>query len=166
MPEEGIVSWSRLRLREQRKRRMFSKHSPASNVEVPAVSTPDVVWSERFRDVTKATITPVLNTEGKGPAHLLVLELSASGKVSTHSAESEVRTTLTVPVEERDTPALLRLLGKRVLLCDQRLRTSLEKEMLELQLQETQLALEAALEREEALRSNLHTLVEGTRRLQ
>ena len=165
MPEEGVVSRSRLRLRAQRKREMFSKHSPASNVGAHSPTAPDVVWSERFRDVVQATVTPVIAHEGKGPSHLLKLELSESGKVSTHSAESEVRTTLTVPVEERDTPALLRLLGKRVLLRELRLRTSLEREALEQQVNELQLALDAALEREEALRSNLHTLVEGTRRL-
>jgi hypothetical protein len=147
---------------------MFSKHSPSSSFEGPAVAAPDVVWSERFRDVTKATVTPMLGIEGKGPSLLLVLELSVQGSAngSTQTAENGVRTTLTVPVEERDVPALLRLLGKNVLLREQRHRASLEKEILELELQELHQKLEAALEREEALRSNLHTLVEGTRRLQ
>jgi hypothetical protein len=110
----------------------------------------------------------MLGIEGKGPSLLLVLELSVQGSAngSTQTAENGVRTTLTVPVEERDVPALLRLLGKNVLLREQRHRASLEKEILELELQELHQKLEAALEREEALRSNLHTLVEGTRRLQ
>jgi hypothetical protein len=144
---------------------MFSKHSPASSAPTHSPTAPDVVWYERFRDVTQATVTPVINTESKGQSLLLKLELSESGNVSTHTAESEVRTTLTVPVEERDAPALLRLLGKRVLLRDLRPRAAFEKMALERRVNELEMALEAALEREEALRSNLHTVVEGTRRL-
>jgi hypothetical protein len=143
-----------------------NRNQQAQSVESHSPVVPDVVWSERFRDVTQATVTPVSFNEGKGTSLLLKLELSgASGKASKHPAESEVRTTLTVPVEERDAPALLRLLGKRVLLRELRQRDSLEKEMLAQQVNDLTLALEAALEREEALRSNLHTLVEGTRRL-
>lgn len=166
MPEEGVVSRIRLRLPGQRKVGMFSKQvQDVSKLSSQTPSTPDVVWSERFRDVSQAIVTPVISHESKGQSLLLKLELSESGKGITHSAETEVRTTLTVPVEERDAPALLRLLGKRVLLRDQRTRTSLEREMLERQVNDLTLQLEATLERKEALRSNLHTLVEGTRRL-
>jgi hypothetical protein len=164
MLEESVDSGSRLQLRAQRIQEMFSKQSTSPSSEAQTPTVPDAVWSERFRDVSRATLTPI-TSEGKGATLLLQLELTESGKVSTHSAENEVRTILSVPVEERDAPALLRMLGKRVLLREKRLRTSLEKEALEHQVNALQLQLSAALEREEALRSNLHTLVEGTRRL-
>lgn len=145
---------------------MFSKGTNSESKSVAQTPpSPDFVWYERFRDVSRVTVTPAAYREGKGTFLLLNVELSESGNNSTHFAENEVRTTLTIEVEEREAPAFMKLLGKRLLLRDLRFRTTFEKMELEQRVNELTMELDAALSREEALRSNLHTLVEGTRRL-
>lgn len=140
---------------------LFSNNTSNSEPSGPPPREP--VWKEAFRDVSQATIVPH-ETEGNRASFILKLELSAIGKVTSHSDESEVRASLTIPVDERDAPAFLRLLGKRILLRELRTRNSLERESLEAEVVRLRNELEVAAKREEILRSNFHALVEGTRK--
>lgn len=131
------------------------------------VPEPDSIWFERFRDITKASAQVLENQDSKGKSSFLVkLELSGPAEAGVGApAETLVRTTLTFDVEERDLPGVLRLLGRRVLYRELRTRASVEKEALMAEVQRLQDELQNSLAREEALRSNLHIVIEGTRKL-
>lgn len=127
---------------------------------------PERIWFERFRDITKASAQVLDEPDSKGRSSFLVkLELSGVGERSVGSqTESQVTTTLTFNVEERDLPGVLRLLSKRVLYRELRTRNSFEKEALMAEVSRLQDELKEALAREEVLRNNLHTVIEGTRK--
>lgn len=138
-----------------------------SQSETSGSQSPEFFWRERFRDVLHASVSPILGLEGNKAQFALTLELSAKGpgQSSTQPGEPFLSSLLTVSVDERDAPAFLRLLGKRVLMQERISRASLDRADLESEIVRLQNELSRSLEREEALRSNFHSLVEGTRRL-
>ena len=138
-----------------------------SQSEASGSQSPEFFWRERFRDVLHASVSPVLGLESNKAQFALTLELSANGpgQSSTLPGEQLPSSLLTVSVDERDAPAFLRLLGKRVLVQERISRANLDRLDLENEIVRLQYELERSLEREEALRSNFHSLVEGTRRL-
>lgn len=144
---------------------MFSRQSSSNSTEGSQSHEQEIYWKDLFLDVETATVHPDTDPDERRRSFYLKLALTRKTSQSSTSIGNEPESYLVFPVEEKDAPTFLRLLGKRVLLTRRISRAALERDQLQSEVQRLTRELNEALQREEHLRTNFHQLVEGSRRI-